>query len=195
MQNKQKLWLIIAIITIIGFSFTACSDNPSGKPVCTNPAGTIFLIGETHPDTKACGCEKNVPGQRVEGIAVTNRETLGNFDTIVTRFADALSWLTPTQITWVKANLKEVKIVTGTGDAPSIASNVLIVGNDRDDTAIWQALDDWCTANSIAMMHDQSKNVIYVTKKDTSFMEQFDNSKETVRAAFAAVRGARVQGA
>jgi len=96
MQNKQKLLLIIAIITIIGFSITACSDNSSSKPVCTNPAGTIFLVGETHPDTAACGCEKNVPGQRVEGIAITNRESVANFPAMVTEFETALGYFTYT---------------------------------------------------------------------------------------------------
>jgi len=187
---KKTLNLLgIVVITVIGFSFTACSDNPSGKSVCTNPAGTIFLVGETHPDTKACGCEKNVPGQRVEGIAVTNREGVVNFPAMVTEFTEALSWLTPTQLAWVKANLnKEVKIINGNDVINAPSGGILTITNARSASDIYGALELWLFYNSISMMYDQVKNIIYVTKKDTSFMELFDNSKETVRAAFAAVR-------
>ena len=126
-----------------------------GVPECQCPAGTIHLAGEADCGGTGCECEKNVAGVRVEGIAVTNREGVVNFNEMVTRFTTAFNHneLTNSQRTWMKDNLKEVKIVSSNSVAVNLSDNILTIRNNLTWSDIKDYLGEWFWNNSITMLH------------------------------------------
>ena len=125
------------------------AEKDLGKCVC--PANEVVLVGEgcsaKYHDT---GIE--VAGQRVNGIAVTNGENVANFNTMTERVADAISWLTSTQIAYIEANIQEIKIIAGPAAVTPPLNGILTIGNDKLDSDIWGVFDDWLVANSIVML-------------------------------------------
>ncbi|MDR0465525.1 MAG: hypothetical protein LBG94_10505 [Treponema sp.] len=146
----KKVLVVFAAIT---FCFTACNEpKPTPPPVtvCQCPAGTIHLAGEADCGGTDCECEKNVAGTRVEGIAVTNREGVANFTEMVTRFTTAFNNgdITDTQRTWMKNNLKEVKIILGTSGT-SLVNGILTIQNATSAPSIKDYLEQYFWDNSI----------------------------------------------
>jgi hypothetical protein len=52
-------------------------------------------------------------------------------------------------MTYIKNNIKEIKIIVGSGGTATISNNILTVENTSDAGPIWDALDVLLTANSI----------------------------------------------
>jgi hypothetical protein len=129
---------------------TSAAVNVTVK-LCECPAGTIHLVGEANTcnSENNCNCEHDVPGTRVHGIAVTNREGVDNFgdlnteETMVYRVNLAVTYFTGEKLAFIKANIKEIKIVTGNWENPTISGNILTVGNDRSENSIWGALNTY----------------------------------------------------
>ena len=119
------------------------------KPTCECPNGTLHLIGETCCERNNCTCEKKVPGQRVNGIAVTNRESVNNFGTMVTEFEIAFSYFTDSKLAFIEANLKEFRVIKGPDTPPHINGNIPTIGNERDQNDIWGILIYWLWYNGI----------------------------------------------
>ena len=152
-MKNWKHWKFLALIAIFGIiiNFIACDNGNETGDLCNCPNGTLHLVGETRCNGANCNCEKDIAGQRVNGIPITNRENVANFNAMVAEYEEQLDWLTPTQLAFVNANLKEVKIINvGVTFTPAtISNNILIVPNDNLSGEIWTAVCYWCTANSI----------------------------------------------
>ena len=121
-------------------------------PTCECPNGTLHLIGETCCKGTDCACEKNVTGQRVNGIPVTNQGISNSeFNVMVGRVTTALGYLSGNKKTYIEANIKEIKIVPGTGlIVPAPVGGVLTVENNALADDIYGPLDDWCDINGIS---------------------------------------------
>jgi hypothetical protein len=144
---KNKVWLITIIGIALMAMVTSCGED---DPVtCNCPNGTLHLAGEPCCAGEGCHCEKNVAGQRVNGVAVTNRDNVANFSAMVGYYEEALSWMTDNQRAYIKDNLKEVKVVAGNAAITLPSNGIFTITNAAIGGDIWQALDDWCTANSI----------------------------------------------
>jgi hypothetical protein len=179
MKNwKDCNWIGVLIIFAIVLTYFACKeDDPDYSCKCEwGDHYHIVLDTDTLCGNRDCNNEekKVVPGQRVNGIAVTNREDVDNFDDMVKRFETALGWFTVTQQDYAKTHIKEVKIIVDTKAIPSISNGVLTVGNKRTDADIWGTISEWLITNDI-----------------TTLFKQFDSSKDTVRLAFDRTRGRR----
>jgi hypothetical protein len=100
-----------------------------------------------------------VPGQRVNGIAVTNRQNIAtaNFNTMVTNVTNALNHANLSgdiKQNCIKNNIKEIKIIPGSGVTfPSISGGVLTVENGCVSADIRTAILDWLyDVHGITMM-------------------------------------------
>ena len=117
------------------------------KPTCECPNGTIHFSGDTLicKSENNCFCEHgNFTGSRVQGFAVTNRENVTNLSEMVIHIETAFSYFAPPYsndpnvLIFAKANIKEIKVVTGNIPA-SISGSVLTVGNSSNG---WSIPDD-----------------------------------------------------
>jgi len=120
MKTRNQFFglIAIAITAIIALSMTGC-EKEDDPVLCKCPNGTLHLVGETCCDETDCKCEKNVVGQRVQGIPVTSRG--GDHTKTIANVTTALSYLTPDGLTIIKNNVREIK-VTGTGNnAPTFS--------------------------------------------------------------------------
>ena len=137
------------------------------KPTCECPNGTLHLIGETCCERNNCTCEKNVPEQRVNGIAVTNRYgvTVSDFTTMVGEVTTALNYYSGVKENFIKTNLKEIKIIQGPADVIIAPINgILEIKNGCTEVDIDGVLDLWCFNNGITLMYDKKSNIIYLAK-------------------------------
>jgi hypothetical protein len=138
--------------SLINYAIGSMSTNGKAKDgvpygaVCNCPNGTLHLVGETCCEGVDCECEKNVVGQRVEGIAITNRQnvTADVFNDIVTKFTTAFihTLISDTQRAWLKTNLKEVKVVPS-GVTGSMLNGVLTVEEGTGASGIRATLIEW----------------------------------------------------
>ena len=165
MKNWKQCTLMVFMALLV-FTFIGCNDDPC---ICKNLH--IVLTGEK--------CNKNgcisveIPGQRVNGIPVTNRNNIASveFDAMVTfitnNVVDHVSF-SNTQKEYIAAQLKEIKIIPGDGSGVAIVLNrVLTVENNSSGGNIRSAIHTWLEGLEIAMM-----------------FKQMDNSEETVRLVF-----------
>ncbi|MDR0502791.1 MAG: hypothetical protein LBH16_05655 [Treponema sp.] len=134
---------------------------------CQCPAGTIHLAGEPDCGGEGCECEKNIAGVRVQGIAVTNREGVaaGDFNNMATTIGEVFDYIginNPTQLTYIKANLKEVKVIANNGSAVTITGNIMTVRIGHTDGDIWAVIDVWVI---VAMLHQLDTNTVYLADK------------------------------
>ena len=104
---------IVAIIAIIALSMAGC-EKEDDPVLCKCPNGTLHLVGETCCDGTDCKCEKNVVGQRVQGIPVTSRG--GDHTKAIANVTTAFGYLSPDEVTILKNNVIEIK-VTSSGTA------------------------------------------------------------------------------
>jgi hypothetical protein len=107
MKNASKQISIIAIV-IITLAIIGCKED---DPVlCNCPNGTIHLVGETCCEGENCNCEKNVVGQRVEGIPVTSRG--GDHTKTIANVTIALStaYLSASDLVIIKNNVIEIQV-------------------------------------------------------------------------------------
>ena len=144
--------LIIFGIILLSFSFITC-DNDSGTKTCACPNGTLHLVGETCCSNSDCTCEKDVAGQRVQGIAVTNRDNVAGFNAIVTEVTNALDYYKNNEAAkynFFVNNLKEIRVVTGPFvNLPSVSQGVLTVEDGASAMDISAGLEDWAIANGV----------------------------------------------
>jgi hypothetical protein len=115
-------------------------------PICECD-GKEILPGQVN-DCKADGCSAvEIPGVVVEGIAVTNREGIvaGDFDTMVIRFTTAFNHasISNTQRAYIKANIKEVKIIPNAGGDITILNGIFTIIEGSGATGIRGVLLDW----------------------------------------------------
>ena len=115
-MKNWKQFMAVAVIAIFGIIVITC-DNETSDLVCNCPNGTLHLVGEMCCEGVDCNCEKEIVGQRVEGIPVTNRQGVDNISNIVWRLEIAFDDLrdNPTWIPALKNKVKEIRIVPGTG--------------------------------------------------------------------------------
>ena len=139
-MKNLKILGFIAILALIAFAFIACSTDDT----CTCPPGTIRLVGEAPCGGSGCTCETGVAGVRVQTIAVTNRNNVGNFNAMVNEVTEGLSWLTAPQLSYVKSNIKEIRITLNPLDQVLVEGNILNVANSSVAVSIWGTLDAWC---------------------------------------------------
>jgi len=116
-MKNWKHWAFVAVIAIVGIimGFAAC-DNDNGKndPIlCKCPNGTLHLVGETCCEGTDCKCEKNVVGQRVEGIPVTSRG--GDHTKAIANVTEAFGWLTEEELTIIKDYVRDIQVRSGNG--------------------------------------------------------------------------------
>ena len=179
---KRNL-LILVIILLIGFIVNSCGDeekksscecNPKqhneGESCCTGngcnciiilncncPADTFHLVGENCRGLLNCECELNVVGERVNGIAVTNRSGIDAvaFTTMienVTRALDNADLSSDARKEFLKGNLIEIKIIPQAGEllvSPVLNNGVLTIENGSGPGMIRNALRDWCEEKGI----------------------------------------------
>jgi hypothetical protein len=112
MKNASKQISIIAIV-IITLAIIGCKEDEPDPVLCNCPNGTLHLVGETCCEGTNCTCEKNVVGQRVQGIPVTSRG--GDHTKTISNVTTAFGNLTPEGLTIIKNNVREIKVTSGTG--------------------------------------------------------------------------------
>ena len=186
----KRIGLVLTAATLL---FTVCSD-PEKKPQtcdCTNKDhdcncgkdGCECAVPTCKCDTKlhvgdeeCCGigdCCETVAGTRASnGIAITNRQNIANFNDMVGVVNEALAHalLSTDQKNHIKNNIKEIKVAPTNSESTVtfIEDGVLTVFDGNAMFAIVITLRNWCEAENIAMM-----------------FKQFDNSKDNVKLAFA----------
>ena len=118
------------------------AEHDLGKCVC--PTDAVVLVGEGC-SAKYHNVAIEVAGQRVEGIAVTNRDNVAKFTAQILQIEEALEWVVDYsasgQMALIKANIKEIKIVPGPVTAPTINQGVLTVNEGTDAADIFSLLD------------------------------------------------------
>ena len=133
-----SLWLIV-----ITFGFIGC-DNGSTDNTISCPS-VLRLIGENCPGT-VCTCELNVPGQRVQGIAVTNRDNVEIFtSTIIPKIEETFSWFgysflpANEDLEIIKDKIKEIKLQSGNGST-SLNGNILTIRENVNSSDFYNSL-------------------------------------------------------
>jgi hypothetical protein len=91
---------------------------------------------------------------------------------MVTEVTTALGYYSGAKLDYIKTNIKEIKIVTGTGVIPSISGNIFTVGND-------------CVEGDIDV-------ILGAYTSHITLMKELDNSKDTVRLAMENIKSAKV---
>jgi len=88
---------------------------------------------------------------RVQGIAVTNRNNVGNFNAAVTDFTNAFNFLSAARQTYTRNNLREVRIISGSSNPPTVNSqNILIIeAGLMSDGDIVVALENWLESKGL----------------------------------------------
>jgi Listeria-Bacteroides repeat domain (List_Bact_rpt). len=83
------------------------------KWLCNCPNGTLHLVGEMCCEGVGCNCEKNVVGQRVDGIPVTSRG--GDHTKAIANVTEAFGWLTEEELTIIKDYVRDIQVRSGNG--------------------------------------------------------------------------------
>ena len=144
MKNWKQFTLMVFMALLV-FTFIGCGDNDPPE-TCTCKNLHIVLTGEK---CNKDGCVSvEISGQRVNGIPVTNRDEVasGLFNPQADIVGAALDYIgehNPEQLVYIKANLKEINIVGGTGGIPTSEGYVLTINLGHTDGEIWNALDNW----------------------------------------------------
>jgi hypothetical protein len=114
----------IAVAAVLGLAVAGCSNGSSS---CDCPNRTLHLVGESCCSESDCVCDRDVAGQRVQGIAVTNRDKVATFGTtIIPGVVEAVGWLDASQLAIVKSKVKEIRLQAGNG-WPSTADGVVTI--------------------------------------------------------------------
>jgi len=176
---KRNL-LILVIILLIGFIVNSCGDdekksscecNPKqhneGESCCNGngcnciiilncicPADTLHLISENCRGPLNCECDLNVVGVRASnGIAITNRQNVANFNDMVDEVNSALAhtMLSTTQKAYIKNNIKEIRIIPSTtvSNDAIVEDDILIINSNVLRFSIMLSLKQWCESNNI----------------------------------------------
>ena len=138
MKNVTKLIGIIALVTVIGFSFTACDDDtpPEDSKKCLCASGTIHLANEPNNCNNMADsdcnnkCETGVAGERIHGIPVTNRDGANNFETVkgnIKNYLDSLEEYDSIIMTAIKNATKEIEVSDSKPNSSSVANKKIIV--------------------------------------------------------------------
>jgi len=117
---KTKQIGLIALLAIITLALIACKEDEP-DPKCECPNRTIHLVGETCCEGVNCNCEKNVVGQRVEGIPVTSRG--GDHTKAIANVTTALGYLSEEELTINKNNVREVQVSSTNSGATFLKEN------------------------------------------------------------------------
>jgi len=156
------------LIIVFALAILVSCDNEPKPATCQCPNGTEHLPGQNCCDNSDCTCTK-VPGTVASnGLPITNRQNMPQtqFDTIVGLINQALNnQILAPAATGIKKDIKEIKVMNSTGVA-NITSNILIVYTNSGANAIRSVLEDWAWDEGYLSM-----------------LQQFDNSKNTVRMA------------
>jgi len=165
------------LTAIFTLAVLASCDNEPKPQTCQCPNGTEHLPGKSCCAIPGCTCTM-VPGTVASnGLPITNRQNIpqAQFDTLVGLINQALthSNLTPAA-TGIKSKIIEIKVMNSSG-ATTVTNNILIVYTNSGWAAIRGALEDWAWDEGYLSM-----------------LQQFDNSKNTVRMAFGKILGQRM---
>ena len=157
---KKTIVNLLTMAIVISAVMLSCKDESDDTPkVCTCPNGTLHLVGETCCNEVGCVCEKDVAGQRIEGIAVTKGEGVSDedFDKMTKAVEDAFNeieveWNCATEAQIAKNNLTEIRIRPGpqTENISVIQENgryILLVEQGYTFSDIANALWDFVEAN------------------------------------------------
>jgi hypothetical protein len=129
----------IAVVAVLGLAVAGCSNGSSS---CDCPNGTLHLVGESCCSESDCVCERDVVGQRVQGIAVTNRDTVATFTTVsIPRVEQAVSLLTLQELAIIKSKVKEIRLQAGNGTA-STAGGVITIRENTGASSIYNEFYD-----------------------------------------------------
>jgi len=187
---KRNL-LIFTIVLLIGFIVNSCDDeekksscecNPKqhneGESCCTGngcnciiilncncPANTFHLVGENCRGLLNCECELNIKGQRVQGIAVTDRdEAFGDITMICGLINTAIDTLGEGySVETLKNNVKEIILVEGGAVSCDVSTKIISVGTGTSMPVIRTNLRAYL--NNVALL---------------TMFKQFDNSKSNI---------------
>jgi hypothetical protein len=101
---------LFAVIAILALSMTGCEGDDPDPILCNCPNGTLHLVGETCCEGTNCTCEKNVIGQRVQGIPVTSRG--GDHTKAITNVTTAFgtTYLSASEVGIIKNNVREIQV-------------------------------------------------------------------------------------
>ena len=163
MKIKNKIY-VLGIILLIGFIVNSCKDDENDPKECQCPEGTIHFIGDTMKCVSEinCNCEHgNFEGKRASnGIAITNRDNVTNFNDMVDEVNRALTgyvtendtyYLSETQKEYIKNNIKEIKIThrNNISNAVFVINSVLTVFDINYYIEIMITLLIWCETDGI----------------------------------------------
>jgi len=148
MKTRNQFYGLIAIAIIV-LAIIGCKEDEPDPVLCKCPNGTLHLVGETCCDGTDCKCEKNVVGQRVQGIPVTSRG--GDHTKAIAKFTEALgtNFLTEAEVVIIRNNVREVRVgASGTTDTfgKENGKYTIIIPENAGSTAIsnlfYDILDD-----------------------------------------------------
>ena len=128
MKTKQSLFCVFsAVIVALALGVNACKhepdDNPPPAPKCKCEAGTEHLPGDNGCESMTNGCDCIVvPGTTANGIPITKRENVGNFNDVVTAINGAFNGWEPSQIDVLRNMITEIRVISGS-EMPDSTSN------------------------------------------------------------------------
>jgi len=163
-----------AFTIIFALAVLASCDNEPKPQTCQYPSGTEHLPGKSCCAIPCCMCTK-VPGTVASnGLPITNRQNIpqAQFDTLVGLINQALAApVLALAATGIKSKIIEIKVMNSNGSV-TVTNNIIIVYSNSTMLSVRSQLEDWAWDEGYLSM-----------------LQQFDNSKNTVRMTFGKVMG------